>query len=153
MTITPACRWPAHLHAGDHDTRMQVTITHARRCLGHSHAGDHNTRISMIITCTCIVRMMMIIIIYYLHIWVRFCRTGKMAVLCLIFKKSRRLMWPNQKILTTSVDLCWLIVSSGCWKTWIWPLLSKKTTFYCTLNLTHFSNFIVILTPSKIDKK
>ena len=48
----------------------------------------------------------------------------------------------------SSVDLCWLIMTCGSQKNWIWPLLSKKTTFYCTLNLTHFSNFDVILTPS-----
>ena len=36
-------------------------------------------------------------------------------------RKSRRLLWPNQKILTTSVDLCWLIVNSACRKNLIWP--------------------------------
>ena len=34
------------------------------------------------------------------------------------------------------------------WKSWIWLLLSKKNTFYCTLNLTQFSNFTVTLTLS-----
>ena len=32
-------------------------------------------------------------------------------------------------------------------KNWIWPLLSKKTTFYCTLNLTHFSKFAAVSMP------
>ena len=57
-------------------------------------------------------------------------------------------MWLNQTILTTSVDLWWLIMTFAFWKSWIWLLLSKKNTFYCTLNLTQFSNFTVTLTLS-----
>ena len=57
-------------------------------------------------------------------------------------------MWLNQTILTTSVDLWWLIMTFSFWKSWIWLLLSKKNTFYCTLNLTQFSNFTVTLTLS-----
>ena len=33
---------------------------------------------------------------WHVYIWVSFCRTGKIAVLCLMFDKSRRLLWPNQ---------------------------------------------------------
>ena len=40
-----------------------------------------------------------------LGIWVSFPRTGKMSVLREFFFKSRRLVWLNQTILTTSVDL------------------------------------------------
>ena len=57
-------------------------------------------------------------------------------------------MWLNQTILTTSVDLWSLIMTFSFWKSWIWPLLSKNNTFYCTLNLTQFSNFTVTLTLS-----
>ena len=80
-------------------------------------------------------------------IWVTFCRTGKMSVFCPFFK-SRRLVWPNQAILMTSFDLRWLIMTCLCLWRWFWPLLSKKTTFYGTLNLTLFSNFTVSLTLS-----
>ena len=80
--------------------------------------------------------------------WVSFPRTGKMSVLREFFFKSRRLVWLNQTILTTSVDLWWLIMTFSFWKSWIWLLLSKKNTFYCTLNLTQFSNFTVTLTLS-----
>ena len=83
-----------------------------------------------------------------MHIWVSFPRTGKMSVLREFFFKSRRLVWLNQTILTTSVDLWWLIMTFSFWKSWIWLLLSKKNTFYCTLNLTQFSNFTVTLTLS-----
>ena len=87
-------------------------------------------------------------ILSYLIIWVSFPRTGKMSVLREFFFKSRRLVWLNQTILTTSVDLWWLIMTFSFWKSWIWLLLSKKNTFYCTLNLTQFSNFTVTLTLS-----
>ena len=30
-----------------------------------------------------------------LHIWVSFCRAGKMAILCHFFLKSRAFVWPN----------------------------------------------------------
>ena len=62
-------------------------------------------------------------------IWVSFPRTGKMSVLRYFFFKSIRLVWLNQTILTTSVDLWWLIMTFWFWKSWIWPLLSKKTLF------------------------
>ena len=65
-----------------------------------------------------------------------------------IFFLSRRLVWLNQTILTTSVDLWSLIMTVWFYKSWIWPLLSKNNTFYCTLNLTQFSNFTVTLTLS-----
>ena len=65
-----------------------------------------------------------------------------------IFFKSRSLVWLNQTILTASVDLWSLIMTVWFYKSWIWPLLSKNNTFYCTLNLTQFSNFTVTLTLS-----
>ena len=40
-----------------------------------------------------------------------------------LFFLSRRLVWLNQTILTTSVDLWWLIMTFWFWKSWIWLLL------------------------------
>ena len=78
----------------------------------------------------------------------QFPQDGENVCFTVFFFKSRRLVWLNQTILTTSVDLWWLIMTFSFWKSWIWLLLSKKNTFYCTLNLTQFSNFTVTLTLS-----
>ena len=82
-------------------------------------------------------------------IWVSFPRTGKMAVLCLIFFLSRRLLLQNQWILTTSIDLCWPIMTCSWLESEFWPFPSKKNTFFGTLKWTNFSNFTPTLTLSR----
>ena len=61
------------------------------------------------------------------------------------FFKSRRLVWPNQKILTTSVDLCWLIMTFSFWKNWIWPLLSTKKTLFTAPSTWPNSQILLLL--------
>ena len=56
----------------------------------------------------------------------------------IVFFLNRKLVSANQAILMTSLDLRWLIMTCWCLWSWFWPLLSKKTTFYDTHNLTLF---------------
>ena len=50
------------------------------------------------------------------------------CLFCVTF--LRRLVWLNQKILTTSDDLCWPIATSGCW-------ISKTSSFQQNHFLLH----------------
>ena len=81
-------------------------------------------------------------------IWVSFCRTGKMSVLCLVFFKSRGFVWPNLIRYFQFFNWSWSIGSSGL-QTHLPQALEKKIWyFFAPLKLTHLSNFTVSLTLS-----